>query len=107
MGGISELIDAHPEGEEGERFRFECAGGAATADAAQDRLTPYGGAAAWSHYLEKLGVVADLARRFPVAPTSPNATPVADIVQAPANFRALLLLAQPRQSGRLAALSSP
>ncbi|HEY9249185.1 MAG TPA: hypothetical protein VIO38_08640 [Rariglobus sp.] len=49
--------------------------------AAQDRLTPYGGAAAWSHYLEKLGVVADLARRFPLARISPNATPVADIVQ--------------------------
>jgi len=30
--------------------------------AASDRLTPYNGAAAWSHYLEKLGVAADLAR---------------------------------------------
>ncbi|MBK9990803.1 MAG: hypothetical protein IPP19_08750 [Verrucomicrobia bacterium] len=29
-----------------------------------DRLTAYGGAAAWSHYLEKLGLVTDLARRF-------------------------------------------
>ena len=47
-----------------------------------DRLTPYGGVAAWSHYLEKLGVVRDLAQRFPGTRTSPNATPVGDIVQA-------------------------
>jgi hypothetical protein len=50
--------------------------------AATDRLTPYGGAAAWSHYLEQLGVVADLARRFPLERSSPNATPVGDVVQA-------------------------
>ena len=50
--------------------------------ASTDRLTPYGGAAAWSHYLEQLGVVADLARRFPLERSSPNATPVGDVVQA-------------------------
>ena len=50
--------------------------------ATNDRLTPYGGAAAWSHYLEKVGIVADLAQRFPLARTSPNATPVADVLQA-------------------------
>ena len=41
-----------------------------------------GGAAAWSHYLEKLGIVADLARRFPLTRTSPNATPVGDVLLA-------------------------
>ena len=71
----------HPVGE-GQRFRFECAGGAVGVMPAADRLTPYGGAAAWSHYLEKLGVVSDLAQRFPVPRTSPNATPVADVLQA-------------------------
>ncbi len=42
-----------------------------------DRLTAYGDVATWSHYLEKLGVVTDLALRFPQPHTSPNATPVA------------------------------
>lgn len=82
MSALTTLIEAHPAGEAKERFRFECAGGAIGVTATQDRLTPYGGAAAWSHYLEKLGVIADLARRFPVERTSPNATPVADVLQA-------------------------
>lgn len=82
MSDFKTLIGSHLEGEVEERFRFECAGGAVGVTAAQDRLTPYGGAAAWSHYLEKLGVIADLARRFPLARTSPNATPVADVLQA-------------------------
>ena len=50
--------------------------------AAQDRLTAYGGAAAWSHHLEKPGVAADLVRRFPLARSSPNATPAGDVLQA-------------------------
>lgn len=82
MNKLTTLIEAHPQGEAEERFRFECAGGVVAVTAAEDRLTAYGGAAAWSHYLEKLGVVADLARRFPLARTSPNATPVGDVVQA-------------------------
>jgi len=49
-------------------------------EATNDRRTPYGGAAAWSHYLEKVGIVADLAQRFPVTRTSPNATPVAEVL---------------------------
>ena len=48
MSDLTSLMEAHPEGEAGERFRFECAGGAMAVTAAQDRLTPYGGAAAWS-----------------------------------------------------------
>jgi len=82
MSDLTTLIEAHPEGEVEERFRFECAGGAVAVTTASDRLTPYGGAAAWSHYLEKLGVITDLARRFPLARTSPNATPVGDVLQA-------------------------
>lgn len=82
MSDIFALMEPHPTGEVEERFRFECAGGAVRVSLAPDRLTPYGGAAAWSHYLEKLGILADLDRRFPVPRTSPNATPVADILQA-------------------------
>ena len=49
-------------------------------EACGDRLTPYGGLAAWSHYLEHIGIVEDLARRCPLTRTSPNATPVRDIL---------------------------
>jgi len=82
MSNLTAVIGLHPQGEGEERFRFECAGGAVAVTASTDRLTPYGGAAAWSHYLEQLGVVADLARRFPLERSSPNATPVGDVVQA-------------------------
>ena len=82
LNGKEATIAVHPAGEAPEGFRFECAGGAVGVRPASDRLTPYGGAAAWSHYLEKIGVVADLAQRFPVPRTSPNATPVADVLQA-------------------------
>src|SRR6185436_7880111 len=81
MSETTMMTVLHPAGE-AQRFRFECAGGAVGVMPAADRLTPYGGAAAWSHYLEKLGVASDLAQRFPVPRTSPNATPVADVLQA-------------------------
>ena len=82
MSDVTALLAPHPAGETPTHFRFECAGGTVGVTTSTDRLTPYGGAAAWSHYLEKLGVVTDLARRFPQPRTSPNATPVADILQA-------------------------
>ena len=72
----------HPAGEAEGQFRFTCAGGTLGVEVTHERLAPYGGAAAWSLYLEKLGLVVDLARRFPRARTSPNATPVADELQA-------------------------
>lgn len=82
MNDATTMTVLHSAGEAQERFRFECAGGAVGVMAATDRLTPYGGVAAWSHYLDKLGVVTDLAQRFPVPRTSPNATPVADVLHA-------------------------
>lgn len=82
MSELDQWIDLHLKGEAEESFRFECGSGAVTVGTCPDRLTPYGGVAAWSHYLEKLGVVKDLAQRFPGSRTSPNATPVGDIVQA-------------------------
>ena len=80
MSAIMSLVEAHPEGEASCGFRFECGGGRVGVEASADRLTPYGGLAAWSHYLERIGIVEDLARRFPVLRTSPNATPVRDIL---------------------------
>jgi len=80
MDSILELARLHPEGESESGFRFECGGGRIGVECSQDRLTPYGGLAAWSHYVEKVGIVDDLARRIPVQRTSPNATPVRDIL---------------------------
>lgn len=80
MEAISGFVEAHLKGEREEGFRFECGGGRIGVEACADRLTPYGGLAAWSHYLERVGIVAGLARSFPVERTSPNATPVGDIL---------------------------
>jgi len=80
MSTIMKLVDVHPQGERQTGFRFECGGGRVGVESCGDRLTPYGGLAAWSHYLQRVGVVEDLARRFPVPRTSPNATPVRDVL---------------------------
>jgi hypothetical protein len=53
---------------------LECGGGRIGVEAGGDRLTPDGGIAAWSHYLERVGMVEDLAKRFPAGRTRPNAT---------------------------------
>jgi hypothetical protein len=57
------------------RFRMECGGGRVGLEACGDRLTPDGGIAAWSRYLERVGMVEDLAKRFPAGRTRPNSTP--------------------------------
>jgi hypothetical protein len=70
-----ELAGLHPEGERETGFRFECGGGRIGLEACGDRLTPDGGIAAWSRYLERVGMVEDLAKRFPAERTRPNSTP--------------------------------
>jgi hypothetical protein len=75
MESIVELAALHPEGESVTRFRFACGGGRIGVEACGDRLTPYGGIAAWSHYLERVGMVEDLAKRYPAERTRPNSTP--------------------------------
>jgi hypothetical protein len=82
MESILELAGLHPEGEGESGFQFECGGGRIGVENCGDRLTPYGGIAAWSHYLKRVGIVEDLAQRYPVERTSPNATPVRDVLHA-------------------------
>jgi hypothetical protein len=74
MESILELAGLHPDGESERGFRLERGGGRIGVEAGGDRLTPDGGIAAWSHYLE-VGIVEDLAKRFPAGRTRPNATP--------------------------------
>ncbi len=80
MSAIIELVEIHPECESNECFRFGCGGGRIGVEACADRLTPYGGFAAWSHYGGRIGIVENLAQRSPVERTSPNAKPVRDIL---------------------------
>jgi hypothetical protein len=63
-------------------FKFEAAGGVFHLRGSDEALTPYGGLVAWDHFLERSGVLARLAADYPLPRTSPNATPVLDILKA-------------------------
>ncbi|MBK9991321.1 MAG: hypothetical protein IPP19_11455 [Verrucomicrobia bacterium] len=65
MSEVTALIEPHPAGEAPTRFRFECTGGTVAVTTSTDRLTAYGGAAARSHYLEKLGLADGFGAAFP------------------------------------------
>lgn len=69
-------------GEEEFHFKFSTAGGLYELKAGDDKLTAYGGLAAWEHFLERTGLVNTLAQFYPLMRTSPNATPVRDILTA-------------------------
>ena len=63
-------------------FKFLPAGGQFHLRGSDEALTPYGGLVAWDHFLQHCGVIAQLAANYPLPRTSPNATPVADILKA-------------------------
>lgn len=73
----------HPEGEETSfEFQFHPAGGKCHLKSSEDQLTAYGGIVAWDHFLQRTGLLELLAQTYPIARTSPNATPIEDILQA-------------------------
>lgn len=72
----------HPAGEEGLNFKFLPAGGQFHLRGSDEALTPYGGLVAWDHFLERCGVLSQLAKDYPLPRTSNNATPVVDILKA-------------------------
>jgi hypothetical protein len=69
-------------GEEELDFKFLPAGGQFHLRGSDESLTPYGGWVAWDHFLERCGIIAQLAEHYPLERTSPNATPVADLLKA-------------------------
>ena len=69
-------------GEEELDFKFLPAGGQFHLRGSDEALTAYGGLVAWDHFLERCGVIAKLAEYYPIPRTSPNATPVGDILKA-------------------------
>ena len=63
-------------------FKFLPAGGQFHLRGSDEALTPYGGLVAWDHFLEHCGVITELAASYPKPRTSPNSTPVADVLKA-------------------------
>ncbi len=72
----------HPLGEEEFKFEFSPGGGTIHLRSCEDNLSPYGGLVAWEHFLERTGLFMRLAEFYPLPRTSPNATPVIDILRA-------------------------
>jgi len=67
-----------------EPLHFECcpSGGKFHLQGSDDKLTAYGGLVAWDHFLNKTGIFDTLTSHYPLPRTSPNATPVRDILKA-------------------------
>jgi len=63
-------------------FKFLPAGAQSHLRGGDEALTPCGGLVAWDHFLERCRVITELAANYPLPRTSPNATPVADILKA-------------------------
>lgn len=78
----SDSRELHPVGEDPFNFQFVPGGGKFHLSDCDEQLTAYGGLVAWDHFLQRTGMISLLAKSYPLARTSPNATPVGDILQA-------------------------
>src|SRR5512136_2035300 len=74
----SEMV--HSSGEDGSGFHWATLGGTVTVERTAEALTPYGGLAAWSAFVGRMGTFERLAERCPVERTSPNAAPVREVL---------------------------
>jgi hypothetical protein len=79
MDEVAKSDGVHLVGE-GE-FTFPTAGGRVKLSVTQDALTPFGGLVPWAAFTKHIGIAENLAADCPVTRTSPNATPVYDIIQ--------------------------
>ena len=75
-------IELHPEGESSFHFKFQTSGGLYQLKAGDRNLTAYGGLVAWDYFVRQTGILDQLTENYPIARTSPNATPVRDILSA-------------------------
>ena len=80
MSTTSALETLHPAGEEDRGCRLETLGGAVSVERTDEALTPYGGLAAWSAFVGRMGTFERLAESCPVERTSPNAAPVREVL---------------------------
>ena len=83
----SEMV--HPAGEDGPGFKLSTLGGLVTIERTDEALTPYGGLAAWSAFVQRLGTIERLAQRYPGQRSSPNAAPVREVLH---SFMATVLI---------------
>lgn len=74
----SEMV--HLAGEDGPGFKLSTLGGMVTIERTDEALTPYGGLAAWSAFVQRLGTIERLAARYPGQRISPNAAPVREVL---------------------------
>ena len=70
----------HPTGEDAAGLKLPTLGGQVTVERTDEALTPYGGLAAWSAFVQHLGTLDRLAASYPLQRTSPNAAPVREII---------------------------
>jgi hypothetical protein len=68
----------HPAGEA--VFTFPTYGGQVRLCPTDDALTPYGGLVPWAAFVKRCGLIEALAKSCPVERTSPNASPVYDVL---------------------------
>ena len=80
MQATTPLSMVHPAGEDGPGFKMATLGGVVTIERTDEALTPYGGRAAGSALLARLGTIERLAGCSPGERTSPNAAPVREVL---------------------------
>jgi hypothetical protein len=80
MNKTTSLESIHPTGEDGGGCSLDTLGGLVRVERTDEALTPYGGLAAWSAFVGRMGTFERLAERCPVERTSPNAAPVREVL---------------------------
>ncbi len=80
MGTTTGLETVHPAGEEDCGCQLDTLGGVMRVERTDEALTPYGGLAAWSAFVKRIGTFERLAASCPVERTSPNAAPVREVL---------------------------
>ena len=74
------LETVHLSSESGFGLKLPTLGGVVTVERTDEALTPYGGLAAWSAFIGRIGTFERLAESYPLERTSPNAAPVREIL---------------------------
>lgn len=81
MKRMTRLIVRHRAGDAKPTLSLPTLGGTIHLERTDETLIAYGGLVAYSTLVKKLGWLDDLAARFPVSRTSPNALSVVDVLR--------------------------
>jgi hypothetical protein len=80
MNTTRPLEVVHPAGEGDSGCKLDTLGGVVSVERTDQALTPYGGLAAWSAFVGRMGTFDRLAEGCPVERSSPNAAPVREVL---------------------------